>query len=620
MNSLEYRNKRDQDGLLLKNSAYSLTSDFVDECFEAISKYKVYEGLVSSFDKQYIESYFKKLFFYDFLPIAHQLTIKQWDEENAQNDEVTTIDASSFSCIELIENSRLIKNDNLIFDYGTSITFAQKAKQKCKPLVKKIFLFLKRISLFNSLNYQNVLSIESIDDLKIAVAFSEDLDLTKRSEICWLADPNIDPSSVLIYFKNNESQKNKSIRAKLKENNLQWIDLNLLSLPTKFHLGNNIIDSIKNTKSDNKIHKWVLRESKKLIYEINYWYSFFQYFDIKVHSNQAEYGLDTIVQQIALEKFGGVSFLMQRSYLDSLKGKFYGYYPTDIFFTWGRDSAEKLKKNILNNNFNINSILISGCQNFITVSKEKSVSLEKIKKNFLTNGAKTTIMFLDSNHDLNNNWQRQSIDTNILEKIYISLLKMVIDNKEIALIIKYKKKIIFESLYNIVPYLNDADKTGRLFISETTAENPSSYVNISDLIVGITSEALPASVIECAVSKKPSIIYDYAGLSTVEKKFYSWGYQKVIFDNVESMMNEIKLFSNNGNKYNDFGKWDDHLADFDSFQDHISYLRIGFYLQLIIKLFNSGIEKKALLEMANEAYSKKYGKEFVGDSIFQSSQ
>ena len=64
-------------------------------------------------------------------------------------------------------------------------------------------------------------------------------------------------------------------------------------------------------------------------------------------------------------------------------------------------------------------------------------------------------------------------------------------------------------------------------------------------------------------------------------------------------------------QYNDFGEWGDYLFDFDPFQDHMSHLRIGFYLQLLLKFLNSGIEKKVVLKMANEAYSKKYGKEFI---------
>ena len=76
-------------------------------------------------------------------------------------------------------------------------------------------------------------------------------------------------------------------------------------------------------------------------------------------------------------------------------------------------------------------------------------------------------------------------------------------------------------------------------------------------------------------------------------------------------MSKIKLFSKNENKYNDFGEWGDYLFDFDPFQDYMSHLRIGFYLQLLLKFLNSGIEKKVVLKMANEAYSKKYGKEFI---------
>ena len=42
MQHLDYRNKRDNSGHLLKNTAYSLSHDFTDHCIDIISNYEIY--------------------------------------------------------------------------------------------------------------------------------------------------------------------------------------------------------------------------------------------------------------------------------------------------------------------------------------------------------------------------------------------------------------------------------------------------------------------------------------------------------------------------------------------------------------------------------------------------
>ena len=171
MSHLEYRNKRDNIGLLLKNAAYSLSYDFTNHCIDIISKYEIYGKLSSYFDEKYIEFYFRKTIFYEFLPIAHQLTIKQWDDENNDNSGIVSIDASSFNCSELLKTIQLIKNDNLIFDFNGSLTVFQRAKKIYKPLIKilkKILIYLNRISPFSYSNNENVTSLDSANSSRTA--------------------------------------------------------------------------------------------------------------------------------------------------------------------------------------------------------------------------------------------------------------------------------------------------------------------------------------------------------------------------------------------------------------------------------------------------------------------
>ena len=98
---------------------------------------------------------------------------------------------------------------------------------------------------------------------------------------------------------------------------------------------NEILKSSKKISSLDSIHKWLFLESRELIFNINYWYSFFHFFNISVHNEQTENGQEVIVKQIALCKLNAITFSSQRSYLDNIIGRFYAYYPSDVFFFMG---------------------------------------------------------------------------------------------------------------------------------------------------------------------------------------------------------------------------------------------------------------------------------------------
>ena len=339
MQSLQYKNKRDKNGRLLKYSAYKLAADFVNHSIEAISKYKIYKDLSQSYNKQYIEFYFRKLIFYEFLPIAHQLVIKEWDYNHNHNNGNLSIDASTLTCNELLNTFQNIDN-SVIFDYKGSLSGLQFFKRKYRNTLKKAIFFYHRV-LYSLETKSSKLSKNNSP--KIAVFLVEGLDLSKRSDIFWLSDSKIKPSSVLIYFSLKRSDA-KPVISELKKKNIQWVNLRGWSCKNKSYLEKDAFNLSKKNNFSTNIQDWLNYEVEYLLNNINYWYSFFKYFKIKVHSDKTEYGLETIVKQISLEKLNGISFVSQRSNIDPQKGLFYAYYPVDIFFSWGLDSVKKNKE------------------------------------------------------------------------------------------------------------------------------------------------------------------------------------------------------------------------------------------------------------------------------------
>jgi len=236
--------------------------------------------------------------------------------------------------------------------------------------------------------------------------------------------------------------------------------------------------------------------------------------------------------------------------------------------------------------------------------------VDYIKKNFNSFGVNKTILFLDGNHALNKDYGYQVSLTQDMEALYKGLLTLLINTPDIGLIIKPKKQIFLNSL-NIAEILKEALETNRLHVvTEADGIKPSVYANISDMVVGVAAHDIPASIVECILLKKPGILYNYGGLQSVEPDFFSWAYNTVIFDSVNEVISSLKKINSNED-LSLIGDWSSHLLEFDPFLDFKGVNRIGFYLSFLLKYSIEGFEKNIIISMANDEYSKEFGRDKV---------
>ena len=59
------------------------------------------------------------------------------------------------------------------------------------------------------------------------------------------------------------------------------------------------------------------------------------------------------------------------------------------------------------------------------------------------------------------------------------------------------------------------------------------------------------------------------------------------------------------------GDWSSHILEFDPFLDFKAVNRIGFYLSFLLKYSHEELEKDIIIGMANDEYSREFGKEKV---------
>jgi len=605
MKKLEFIDKRDSSGLLLFNSALKLSHDFVDNCMKIIVEYDIYDNLACNYDKEYVEFYFRKLFFNAFLPIANQLVIDNWNKSNGISTGITSIDVKSFPNIELL-NKAYPETENIKYVGIVKSNLLLHVRN-----IKKIIKYVKRsIEGLFIFNFSSTISVSNRSGKKISTVIAEGANLNNRSSIFWLQDNKINPSDVLVYFNLNRKNSLQLIE-NLNAHNVNWVNLRYWKVKQNQHSNNEILKSSKKISSLDSIHKWLFLESRELIFNINYWYSFFHFFNISVHNEQTENGQEVIVKQIALCKLNAITFSSQRSYLDNIIGRFYAYYPTDVFFSWGEDATKRIIRKIINkDNPPFKSILTTGCYMLDQYVINQYKDVDYIKKNFNSFGVNKTILFLDGNHALNKDYGYQVSLTQDMEALYKGLLTLLINTPDIGLIIKPKKQIFLNSL-NIAEILKEALETNRLHVvTEADGIKPSVYANISDMVVGVAAHDIPASIVECILLKKPGILYNYGGLQSVEPDFFSWAYNTVIFDSVNEVISSLKKINSNED-LSLIGDWSSHLLEFDPFLDFKGVNRIGFYLSFLLKYSIEGFEKNIIISMANDEYSKEFGRDKV---------
>ena len=154
-----------------------------------------------------------------------------------------------------------------------------------------------------------------------------------------------------------------------------------------------------------------------------------------------------------------------------------------------------------------------------------------------------------------------------------TFLKWVIQDKDIGLIIKSKKKNYLSGLNEITDLLVEAQKTKRLHIIDDLGKEPKSYSKIINFTVGASVD-VPSAVLQMAIFGSKSIIYDFANFKNIENELYSWGENKVIFNNLDLLIKNLKNFKEGKNINNDLGDWSKQIYNYDNFCDNRGSERI----------------------------------------------
>ena len=595
---LNFLEKRDQTGSLIRFKVPPISREICEKMFNVISHYNTYKQIEKYLPKEYLELFFKKKFFNDISTVSSQIVINEWDNKNLKKkSQQQTIFVDKPDIMEILKKSK--KFQGIIFKkkYNLNI-FKYNLKNYIWP---KYILFLK---------IKNFLLKKKESEKKniaIGVNYVEGHLPYKRNDLYWLKNSSIN-KDVIYYFESKKKMIRFSDELKLTED-LKKLNIKSIKLWKWYGVKNiKFIEEAKKklkiSKPKDNIEKWLIKQLILLLEKVNFWFCFFKENNIKIHFNSDEYGLSNVIRQISISKLNGCSIGKCRSVPRKLDGDWFGYYPNDTFFVWGNDSGE----GVLKSKSLYKNILISG----YPYQSEASYILKEtnlIKNKFKKNNINFVVLFVDSVFAENLNYNAQNIPKKKMIEIYKILLNFVKLDKKIGLIIKSKKPELIKNLIQSDHSLKSLFDTERCHINQEFGVEPKVFSSIANVSIGVSVD-MPTALIQIAMTGARALIYDFSNFSNLEKKLYKWGKNRVIFQDLNLLLESVKNFKKHINEPN-IGNWSNYLKEYDSFQDDDGGKRIGKYVEDLKSILDEGSTSKDALDYANKCYSKNWGEDKI---------
>ena len=612
--------------LLCYSIGYPLGAEIAHEMLSKIKSYRTYEILASELDEKLVELYLLKLLkegysSYDGCQtVASICTIFDWHRRREELSHVSEIELPfapwNKQLFELLSHR--------FSDY--KIYF----KNKPDPASIKQLLVLKypalrasyRIIIFFFKKIFNRIKAIEKDSLfkgqpTIAIRFVEGLNVNNRSDLFWYKNSNVPPTSMLIYSESKkEGRVEQFLKNRLQREIIDKLEIKFMSLD-EFHFPkinssndyskiiNQLQKRVERTAPMDNLELWLQAEIKRLVSNMNSWYSFFMNFKVRIHIDPTENNLKNLTKNLVLRIVQGCSIGKIRSYIPDNHTSMDAYYPNDIFFTYGRDSAQRY----CNTNNVKRNILLSGFP-FSGLTQETKEKIEKIVNTIKSSGANFIVLLIDSNHGYNDDLM-QIVYSPDMAEYYRYFLEWILEDPKIGLIVKSKKDHLINELPGIQNLFDSVIETGRFYNTLNTYHvKASDYSKYVDMAVG-TGSHISGALIDCVVNGAKGILYDYTNMRHTESELYEWGENRVIFQDLGDILKSLKNYKQNPQKYSTIGDWAPILDDLDPFRDDKGADRIGEYIFWLQEGYKKGWNKDKVIDCANQEYAKKWGEDKV---------
>lgn len=603
------------NGEILRYEVETLSSEIAIKIFQIIKDCDIYKEIENNIKSPKVSLYFQKMIKLEIYPVIVKLCVLRWYKRNnlGHKIEEETISIPAEGIFNYLHKVWPDKMFTLKIEKRVKKFNVNYCKYLCQVYLKKNARTVvdKFFAIYNKLKYPNAFSEFSTQN-HIALQYTEGLDLQRRSDMVWFPKSGIDPERVLVYFDATESTTGKpisrSVLDAIEELGMKWVHLRngiieRCDMPAWYPpvlCDNSSIVLKLNAKSSEE--KWIAKIGRTLLKDVKYWLAFYKQFNIKVNFIISEGTPKYIAQSIAIKQCKseeGVLVFKQRSEMFWPSQSLLGHYPSDIFFSWTPRTETY-------NTPNVNKI-----QNIVSVGypndfifKRKLIEAHKTRKELRSNGVSFIISLFDNVYG-----PVYSISQDVMEKFYLVFLEWLLNDKSVGLIIKTKKPHVINGLSKIQNLFKESETTGRcIYLGNDWGRLPVDAAMLSDVAVGI---GISSAIIESAIAGCKGIHCDLTCLYSHE--FYKWGFERIIFDDLDRMIDALKKHKGGETSNINLGDWTPFLDKLDPFRDGRAGERMGTYIRWMLEAFDNGKNHNDSIEYANNLYRKEWGNDKVID-------
>ena len=451
-----------------------------------------------------------------------------------------------------------------------------------------------------------------------AVQFAEGLDLSRRSELFWYPESRVDPETVVFYLNFPRYVDSVATINQIRNMGMSWVPLVSEAIPGQTE--DNVWSAKPPSMADIRLSdmasgmKWLLiqlvcRPLSFLIWTAEilhcvseqtwYWLQFLKEHKIGLSLYVDEGSQSLVGQDIAIDLCGGIQLHRQRSKQWMPAGSLLGLHHSHIHFVWGRHSIERLHRN----RNRIRYCIITGFTYDHTFDRARQEG-KKIRDSILESGGRFILCLYD------NMFGNSHLSAGMMHDFYGAFLDWAEGDPTIGLVVKTKKPAVLEGLPDIAQRLNHfQESTGRCVVLDSKVQ-PAAAAFSSDFAVGI---GISSAVTEAVLGGVRGIHCDLPGLRTHE--FYDWGYERIIFDDIDGLILALKDYQNDPRTVPELGDFSPVIDDLDPFRDGRAGERAGQYMRLLQEGFKEGLDRESAMERANREYTEAWGEDKVVDML-----
>lgn len=604
---------RSVNGSVLHFETKARASKLAVQISYMIKSTPLYKKLIEKLPSKLVLLYLQFIIKREIRPYVRQACVIQWYRRNGKQLSVreSFVKIPRYGISVLLANCWDFKDVpiKLVRMISLDPVCVNLIRKLIRSYIKKVFIKITKIFSSSKSNYSFLAQFKTQGN--IACHYAEGLDPSRRNDLNWYPGSKIKPEKVIIYFDSLNNKTGKLIRKKtiqqIEERGFKWIALKRGIIEGQISYYRYVPKSCKFTPLKKNVVRdvtedWILKAGNNLLERVEFWYFFHRELNVRVHYIPEEESTENIAQAIAYDiekEKPGILVGKQRSEIFIPLLSDLGLHPKHIFFNWNNRI-----RNYLGPNYDqIKALITTGYPNKI-VKRDKAISDSVPSKILRAKGINFIVALFDNAYG-----PEVYFSTKGMSEFYLTFLQWILDDSSVGLIVKSKKPYVIDGLFSIQPMLEKAIKTGRCIrIKDEWGRFPSDASIGVDMAVGA---GISSALMESVIARCRGIHWDMTHLRNHE--FYKWGYESIIFDDLEKMIAALKRYKENPESEPKLGDWSDHLDQLDPFRDGKGGQRMGTYMRWLLEGFDNGKNQDESIQYANEKYAKQWGEDKIHD-------